>query len=233
MLLPAGTITMHASWVLPNWTRLIGQGPNVTVIAAASGFASDMIDMGAESGLLCSAGLDCPGIVIEHLGLVGSGSQNGGNGIVNCCAQELSRVNDVSISGVKTGLMLSDRFAENSGPYSNLTISGVNTCLAIGPAMTANDGLNTMINSRGVHGLTCSVNTANTPAITIDGPGNSLEDISISTSFSGVDGILIGFRGPAQGNTLYNIQGSGLKNVIHISGQTNGGNNQSYVIRCC
>jgi hypothetical protein len=51
VLLPAGTITIHATWTLPNWTHLIGQGPNSTVIQAASGFAQDMIDMGAESGL--------------------------------------------------------------------------------------------------------------------------------------------------------------------------------------
>jgi hypothetical protein len=104
-------------------------------------------------------------------------------------------------------------FAQNSGPYTNLTISAVNTCLAIGPAMHGN----IMVNSRGVHGLQCSVNTANTPAITVDGPNNSLEDILISTSKTGVDGIFIGSQGPANGNTLLNIQGSGLNNVIHIS----------------
>lgn len=223
VLLPAGTITINATWTLPNWTHLIGQGPNSTVIQAASGFGSHMIDMGAESGLPCSPGGDCEGIVIEHLGLLGSGAVNGGYGIVNCCAQEQSRVNDVSISSVKTGLWLSDRFAQNSGPYSNLTISGVNTCLAIGPATTQVSGLYTMVNSRGVHGMTCAVNSSNTPAITIDGPNNSLEDISISTSSTGEDGILIGAQGPAQGNTLLNIQGSGLKNVIHISNHTNGG----------
>jgi hypothetical protein len=223
VLLPAGTIQIQATWTMPNWTHLIGQGPNSTVIQAASGFGSDMIDMGQASGLPCSSLPDCPGIVIEHLGLKGSGAANGGYGIVNCCAQEQSRVNDVSISNVKTGLWLSDRYAENSGPYSNLTISGVNTCLAIGPAMTAVSGLKTMINSRGVHGMTCAVNGNSPAAITIDGPNNSLEDISISTSSSGVDGILIGAQGPAQGNTLLNIQGSGLQNVIHISNHTNGG----------
>jgi hypothetical protein len=237
VLLPAGTITIQATWKLPPYTHLIGQGPNSTVIAATSSF-SDMIEMGQENPATNYPCLvvknsnntwDCPGIVIEHLGLVGYGTGTSGTafGIVNCCAQELSRVNDVSISNVKTGLALTDQFAQNSGPYTNLTISGVNTCLSIGPAMSGN----MMVNSRGVHGLTCSVIANNTPAITIDGPNNTLEDISISTSASGVDGIFIGSQKPAEGNTLFNIQGSGLKSVIHISG-ANVSNNVSGPQNC-
>jgi hypothetical protein len=223
VLLPAGAITIQQTWVLPPFTHLIGQGPNTTVIYAASGLGSnvDMIDMGAESStMFCWVNNgDCPGIVIEHLGLVGYASATAQNGIGNCCAQELSRVNDVSISTVATGLVLSDRFSQNSGPYTNLTISGVNTCLAIGPAMSPVNNKYTMVNSRGVHGLTCSAN-GSSPAIKIDGPSNSLEDISISISGSSPqDGIRIGYGGPAQGNTLFNIQGSGsgLKNIIHVT----------------
>jgi len=180
--------------------------------------SQDMIDMGSESTqqpmYSYTNSADCPGIVIEHLGLIGDGS---GNGIVNCCAQELSRVNDVSISAVAIGLELSDRFAQNSGPYTNLTISGANTCLKIGPALNPSV-TGPMTNSRGVHGLQCSVNNTSIAAITVDGPNNSLEDISISSASSNADGILVGSLGPAQGNTLLNIQGSGLKNVIEISG---------------
>lgn len=221
VLLPAGMITIQTPWLLPSFTHLIGQGPATTVIQAASGLGSnDMIDMGTEmtppSSNPCydstSGTWDCPGIVIEHLGLVGNSSANG---IVNCCAQELSRVNDVSISTVATALWLSDQFSQNSGPYTNLTISGVNQCLKIGPASNNYK----MINSRGVHGLTCSISNPPGAAITIDGPNNSLEDISISISGSSAqDGILIWSQGPAQGNTLFNIQGSGtgLKNVIHV-----------------
>lgn len=215
VLLPAGTIQIQTTWVLPNYTHLIGQGPNSTIIQAGSNITQDMIDMGQASGLLCSSLPDCPGVVIEHLELNGNGNQYG---IVNCCAQELSRVNDVSISNVKTGLWLSDRFAQNSGPYTNLTISGVNTCLSIGPAMSGN-----MVNSRGVHGLQCSVNSTSSAAITVDGPNNSLEDISISSASSSADGIYVGSKGSAEGNTFLNIQGSGLNNVIHISNANNSG----------
>jgi hypothetical protein len=213
VLLPSGTITIQSTWILPDKTRLVGEGPSSTTIAAGSSLTTgDMIDMGAPSGFSCSARPDCPGIIIEHLGLVGNGNVNG---IVNCCAQELSHVNDVSISNVKTGLWISDKYAENSGPYTNLTISGASVaCLSIGPGVTA-----TIPVTRGIHGLSCSVNNSSTAAITIDGSNNSLEDISISGS-SSQDGILIGSHAPAQGNVLFNIQGTGLKNVIHISPNT-------------
>jgi hypothetical protein len=104
-------------------------------------------------------------------------------------------------------------------------ISGANTCLSIGPA----NSNNIMVNSRGVHGLTCSVN-GTSPAITIDGPNNSLEDISISSASSSADGIRIGSVGTAEGNTLFNIQGTGLKNVIHI---TNGGTGNASGVQNC
>lgn len=231
VLLPAGTITIGATWILPSNTHLIGQGPTTTVIQAASSFSqSDMIDMGEEnqSGpcAISVAVYDCPGIVIEHLKLVGNGSGSANKpvyGINNCCAQEISSVNDVFITNVVTGLALTDSFSENSGPYTNLLISGTNTCLAIGPSTSGNN----MINTRGVHGLSCVVASTSTAAITIDAPNNSLEDVSISGP-SGADGILIGSKNvPAEGNTLINIQGSGLQNVIHISSQTNSNPNNN------
>lgn|SRR5215472_9488479 len=220
VLLPAATISISAAWVLPNRTHLIGQGPNSTVIQASGTSNFDMIDMGKETSGPCGpAGgpFDCPNIEIEHLTLNGNGK---GMGIVNCCAQELSRVNDVSMTNVTTGLALTDEFSENSGPYSNLTISAVNSCVAIGPA---SGSTNVMINSRGVHGLTCVVGSSSSSkgAIMLDGPDNELEDITVSSATSGMDGILIGSKGPAEGNTLTNIVGaSGLTNVIHISNAT-------------
>src|SRR5580698_6796550 len=219
VLLPAGTIIIEKSWILPNYTHVIGLGPNTTVVTAAGGPTSDLIEMGQPGNpcVIKPGVYDCPGIVIEHLGIVGNGHEKG---ISNCCSQELSRVNDVSISNVTTGLALTDTFAQNSGPYSNLTISAVNKCLSIGPASTGN----VMINSRGVHGMTCTVSSATYPAITIDGPSNSLEDISISGASSTTqDGILIGSQASAQGNLLFNIRGSGLRNIIHISGNNQTG----------
>ena len=55
----------------------------------------------------------------------------------------------------------------------------------------------------------------------IDVPDNELEDITVSSATSGMDGVLIGSKGPAEGNTLTNVLGgSGLANVIHISNAT-------------
>lgn len=215
VLLPAGTIKISQSWILPNNTHLVGEGAGLTTITVAKGMSGDMLDMGSELisvNLPCFQTIqDCPSIVIEHLGLVGNGTVNG---IVNCCGQEFSRVNDVSISSVNIGLNISDKYTENSGPYTNLSMTSVNTCLSIGPGTTA-----PIPDTRGVHGLKCSVTTLNSAAITIDAPNNSLEDISISGS-STQDGILIGSQGAAQSNVLFNISGSGLKNVIHISGNS-------------
>jgi hypothetical protein len=88
----------------------------------------------------------------------------------------------------------------NPGKIRQLEVSGGRWGLAadvfhqvsIGAYVT---GANTMVNSRGVHGLTCSVSSSATSeaAITIYGPSNTLEDISISGS-SSQDGALIHVR---------------------------------------
>src|SRR5580700_8604811 len=81
VLLPAGTITIAATWILPSQTWLLGEGPDSTIITA-QGMSGDMIDMGAETtagtSFNCAAtGVqDCPGILIEHLGLNGGTSSS-------------------------------------------------------------------------------------------------------------------------------------------------------------
>jgi len=225
VLLPAGIITINTTWTLPNWTHLVGEGPNTTIIRAGSSLSSgsDIIDVGSEvpSDYCGSTVGDCPAIVIEHLGINVGGPSILGKGIVNCCAQELSRVNDVAISNVATGLALTDISAENSGPYTNLLISNVSKCLSIGPATTIiQPYAPTMINSRGVHGLTCLPVASSTAAITIDGPNNTLEDVTIIGLSKATDGILIGSQGVASGNTLVNVSGKMLNYVIHIKNPT-------------
>ncbi|MGA8745666.1 MAG: hypothetical protein WB507_07365 [Solirubrobacterales bacterium] len=208
VLLPAGTIMIQTTWTLPTATHLVGEGSSVTTIEASSGMTGDMIDMGTMT--TCSSNIDCPSIVVEHLSLLGNSNVNG---IVNCCSQEFSGVNDVSMTDLNIGLNISSKNAENSGPYTNITMTTVNTCLSIGTSGVL------IANTRGVRGLRCSVTAMNGAAITIDSPNNSLEDISISGA-SNQDGILIGSQAAAQSNVLYNISGSGLKNVIHISGHS-------------
>ena len=136
VLLPAGTITINTTWVLPSDTRLVGQGPNVTTIKAASSFAGPMIQMGAASPFCTNS--DCQAVVLEHFGL--DGNQQAITGILNQFSQELSRVNDVSITGITgtngTGLSISTPSANNSGPYTNITFSGTGTCLNINTVTT-------------------------------------------------------------------------------------------------
>lgn len=213
VLLPAGTIPITSTWVLTDHTVLIGEGPGITTISGSG--LTEIIDMGLESGLPCSNNLptvapDCPGIMVEHLGITGNGS---GTGIVNCCSQERSLVKDVSITNVGTGINISDKYAENSGPYTNISMTNVNTCLKIGP------GSAQIPNTRVIQGLKCSTNSTSA-AITIDSPNNRLEDISISGSST--DGILIGKLGPAPSNVLINIRGSGFTNLVHISNNGTG-----------
>jgi hypothetical protein len=201
---------------------LVGEGSTATILSATSSFTgADMIDMGEEAGGFdCEDNVppnypDCPGIVIQHLGLSGNGSVTG---IVNCCAQELSRVTDVQITNVTVGLSISDKYAENSGPYSNLSMANVNTCISVEPTIANGPPPNT----RGFHGLHCAVNSGSQPAIMVDTPSNSFEDISLSGS-SSQDGIRIGYSAAAQGNVFYNIQGTGFANVIHIENGASGG----------
>ncbi|HXM59846.1 MAG TPA: hypothetical protein VN950_03250 [Terriglobales bacterium] len=218
ILLPSGTITISAKWTLPSNARVIGEGPNLTILKAASGFSGEMIDMGTPA--LCMNKNDCPGISIEHLGLNGN-SQPGVSGIVNNNAQELSYVDDVAFSNMLPtssgsggiALYLNGQYSFNSGPYTNLIMSNVGTCVWInGPEDT-----------RGIHGLTCKSLPPTSPAaIYLDSSNNSLEDIAIDGSNTGSqDGILIGQNAPAENNVLFNVSGSGLKNVVHISSQTN------------
>lgn len=226
VLLPAGKITISGTWTLVNETRLIGEGPS-TIIKAASNFPlnQDMIDMGGSAACPGTMNLDCLGVVIEHLTLDG-GSRSGVTGIKNIYAQELSYVNDVTFAHMAgTGLYLGvtctsggpngcPNSSSNSGPYTNISYTGTGSCLTILEKGLAN-GPNTL---RGFNGFTC--NTSNDPAISLDGSGTILRDITISGSSSSQDGIRIGSNtsGAAFADALVDIRASGpLGNLIHIS----------------
>jgi hypothetical protein len=176
-----------------------------------------MIEMGAST-LSCGSGTtpNCPGVQIEHLELNGISQSASTYGIKNAFSQELGYVNDVAFTNMSTaGLYLSTSHASNSGPYTNLTMSNVQACVEI-------NGTN---GTRGFHGLTCSLVSSASAGVFLDARNNSLEDIYISGT-SAQDGILIGDAAPAQSNILFNIRGSTLKNVIHISSdQTSGSTN--------
>jgi len=210
VLLPPGTITLSTKWTLPSYTSVVGQGPNVTIIQAGSGFSFEMIDMGT-SAICPETFADCPSVQIEHLGVNGNNIP-GVSGIQNWFSQEKSWVNDVAftnLAGIALDIEKSTAF--NSGPYTNLSMSNVGTCLQIKAFPT-----------RGVHGLTCSTTGSSGPAIYLDGINNSLEDIYIQGG-SSQDGILVGSQAAAGNNLLFNVSGSGLANVIHLSSNSTSG----------
>jgi hypothetical protein len=229
VLLPAGTIALNQSLVMPVNTRLVGAGSGfpagagLTTLTPGSSFppGADMIDMGMGSSTFCTvngASFDCEGVVVEHLAIQGVSS--GAAAIRNRYSQELSYVNDVVMSGGNgsIGLWL-DVHADNSGPYTNIRYSGSGTCAQL------YDSTNSfkLRNSRGIHGLTCIMSGGNGPAVYVDAPNNSIEDVSIQGTGLTQEGILIGSRAAAYNNVLLNVTGSDLKNIIHICGLVSSG----------
>jgi hypothetical protein len=243
VLLPAATILIQNTWVVPPLTRLVGAGSGltstsnagITVLKActasicssafnSSGTDPDMIDMGAALGTYswCGSNFDCQAVVLEHFQLNGNGL-SGVNGIYNQLSQELSYANDVKLTNFTgTGVMLMGGVSgmtpvgpANSGPYTKIYYSGSGTCA----------NLNDIDDTRGIHGLTCV--TSASPVIYLDATNDSIEDITIeatATSSGSQDGILIGSAAAAQSNVLFNISGTGtgLGKLIHISNHVTG-----------
>lgn len=220
ILLPAATIIIPATWLLPNNTKLIGEGSNATggttIQAKANSFATNtpMIQFGSSP--VCAPN-PCTTISVEDLMLDGQGQFI--NGIQNANSAELSYVNNVTLYQVRnTGLMVSGT-AQNSGPYSNITLNVGNYSATTSTVCANINGLN---GTRGIHGLTCiSTNNDAEVAVYLDSSNTTIEDVNIAGFW---DGILVGSQAPAQSNVLLNISGnthttgvSSPINVIHIS----------------
>jgi hypothetical protein len=236
ILLPAGLITISTGWIIPDRTRVFGQGerPNPgassgpgTQIVAASNFSGTMISMGGANAYpntspavypCGSANGICFGVSIADVMLDGGGQNI--VGIANTSSQELSYIDHVNLYGIiGTGLSISTAQAQNSGPYSNIVCnpassyaSGASVCVDI----------NGTPDTRGIHGLTATApssgSTGPAAAILLDASNNSLEDMH----FEGfVDGILIGQNAKAQSDTIFNVTGGTgagpMTNVIEIS----------------
>ena len=233
ILLPAAVIKISSGWSLPDTTKIVGQGPDLTTIQAASSLAP-MIDMGSlGSNSICQHVNDCNSVGVEHLHLDGGNSAQ--IGIRNSSSQELSYVNDVWLTGMAsggTGLQIIGHYdtvggsslgeAANSGPYSNIYFSGSGPCVNIAGTY----------GTRGIHGLTCIGNNTGSTAVLVDGNNNSIEDVYISGYANAItlgSQPLYAQSSPqtlstfAQGNVLLNITGgAGVTNVVHICGP--GGN---------
>ena len=213
ILLPAGTIVIPTTWVLPNYTRLIGEGdaiapsgstPGTTIQACmtnCSFIGSDMIDLG--NSILCPVfgGIaTCNSVSVEHLTLDGQGQSI--NGIVNTNAQTGSRVDHLGLYRILgTGLSVSGQ-ASDSGPYSNITfdLGGVS-----GATSTVCASINGLTGTRGIHGLNCIAENSNPQAaVLLDSSNNSIEDVRIVGFY---DGIRVGANNNAQSNVLLNVIG--------------------------
>jgi len=208
ILLPAGTIIIPGTWVLPNYTRLIGAGDALDYLSTGTGTVSvgttlqackssingcsfnpndtDMIDLGTPP--LCAP--ECNSVSVENLTLDGLGQSL--NGIVNANAQTGSHVDHVSLFQLLgTGLSLSGN-ASNSGPYSNITFD---TGGYSGVPSTVCASINGLNGTRGIHGLTCISQTNDAQAaVLLDSSNNSLEDVRIVGFYDGIRG---GWPGPS------------------------------------
>jgi hypothetical protein len=244
ILLPSGTITIPSTWVLPNYTRIFGDGErgnsgtSGTVITAAGTFTAGtaMIQFGAlTSGSCTSAPLF--GISIQDVMLNGDGLNI--VGILNECAQETSyveRVNLYQIAG--TGLEVMGNQAQNSGPYADITcnpgtaggtsnISSSTTCVNINGTGDLR-GVHGLTATVGSDGVTCPGSTCPSAAVYLDSNDTTIED----AHFEGfVTGILVGSysssTSSAKSDTIINVNGGGssstggTSNVVEISAATN------------
>jgi hypothetical protein len=204
ILLPAGTITIPTTWIVPSNTRLIGIEPSTiasassgTVILAKSGFASGapMIQLGDSR---CPH-TPCAGISVE--GVVLDGNSQNVIGVQNSSAQDGSYVDHVALFQIMgTGLLVSGS-AQNSGPYSNITFD---TNGSTAPSGSCAQIKNVSGATRGLHGITCISHTQAGNAISLDSSNNSIEDVRIV----GWDtGVMVGSQGAASSNVLLNITG--------------------------
>jgi hypothetical protein len=229
VLLPSGTVTTSRTWILPNGTKILGQGAgahgdSVTTLQAASGFAGVLIQMGPNSNnsplTACPANTGCTDVGVEDLALQGNASA-ANSGIVNGQSQDMSYVRRVSMYqlggiGLKLQIGGATASAKNSGPYSQITFDAgaagsTNTiCAQILATATVN------LPTRGLHGISCSSNATSSVGIQLDSSNNSIEDVHIQ-GFS--DGIVIGSTAnvSATSNVLLNVNGnSDVNNLIHL-----------------
>jgi hypothetical protein len=209
LLLPAGTIPLGKTWVMPNGTKIIGQGAvapfpfstsatdAVTIIQASSSFSGTMIQMGPNSGdplfVACNSATGCTEVGIENLELAGGTNGASVSGIINGQSQDMSYVNRVSmyqIGGI--GLKVWNN-AENSGPYTDISFNDGE----LGGTSTECAELD--VTTLGIRGLNCqgSSSTAATTAVLVDAPNNTIKD--------------------AYSDILFNISGgTNLTNLVHI-----------------
>jgi hypothetical protein len=223
---------------MPQYSRLIGQGPGLTTITPVNGFSASvdgidaLIEMGSQSSTLnfCNGtAFNCVGVGVQDLTL----NLNGGSiqyGIYNATSQETSYVDNVVLNGVGNSTTITSALeiavvpsrpsSSNSGPYSNLI------CNIAAGARAETRCVDLLAHTRGVHGVTCNGGAASpTAAIYLDSDANTIQDVYVNGF---VNGIYVGSQAQtlstlpqSPSNVLYNINGgSSVTNLIRISSNT-------------
>jgi hypothetical protein len=219
ILLPAATIEVSKQWVLPNQTRIIGEGSDgsasgrTTIAACNSSSCSGIFTSNVailKMGTGCPAA-GCTGVAIEDLALNGN-SVTGAIGITNAAAHELSYVRRVNLFNIPgTGLLLTTG-ASNSGPYSGITFT-TSTSNSICASIQAGTS-----NTRGIQGLTCTGPTSSpfpSNAVLVNASNNTIDDLQVSGFLNGVT---VGNSAAVQSIVLSNIKGgSHVTSVVHVS----------------
>lgn len=197
VLLPAGTIQIPETWILPSGTKLIGQGgedPGTgsgvtrTTIQAQTGFATGT---DGEPILQMGSGPGCTGVSIEDLVLDGQGVANL-NGIDNGYCTDLSYVKRVTIYQVlDNGLNVFDKSdplglnAAMSGPYSDIIFD-------TGTKSPNSGTIGAYLNyaTHGIHGMTCTTGSVTVTSagncIEVEASGNSVQDVRIEGFLTGI-----------------------------------------------
>ncbi len=229
VLLPAGTITISRTWILPDGTKIVGRGAgapgdSVTTIEASSTFTGGwMIQMGPNSSnvpplIACSTTTGCTDVSVEDLALNGGTKGASISGIINGQSRDMSYVRNVSMTQIGgTGLKVWS-LAGNSGPYTNINFdsgtigSSTTICAQVVSTATVN------VPTRGIHGLTCNSESSTSPniAVQIDASNNVVEDVQIS-GFE--DGIVMGATAnvSSTSNVVLNATGSStVTDLIHL-----------------
>jgi hypothetical protein len=179
ILLPAGTILIPKSWILPSNTRLIGEGDNPSTAGTTIQACNSTINTCAfsDSAMIQFGSASAPGISVEKITLDGQGQSI--NGIVNSNSGALTYVDRITLFQILgVGLLLQSN-ASYSGPYTNITFdTGAYTGL---PQTTCAQLYNVTGGTHGIHGLTCISRTADAnSAVLLDSSNNSIEDVTIA-----------------------------------------------------
>lgn len=233
VLLPPGTITISATWVLPDQTQIIGAGRTNTAIAVAASFSPTvMIQMGSST--VCPTG-GCTGVGISDLRVDGQGTNTTALdviGIQNENSGVGSYVSHIAFHYVETtALDIETSGANGSGPYTDLAPSaGGNGCTdGCNPSSTTACVVIKNAQTLGIHGITCTGNAHTSGMSTVgmvggiylDGNANTIED----GHFEGLqDSVVVGDSEPASGNLLLNLSGA--------SGGSTSGTNFNVVLIC-